>query len=519
MLRSTFSGFSMAQHALLASQRAIDVVGQNLSNVNTAGYTRQRLDLMSISPVQNSMGGAVSETMVGQGVFMDGVTQIRDPFLDIQFRNQLSKVGTADAADQVLEQIGNIFDETDGSAVRTTYNEVISQLKMMASSSTAGESSSEALVRASMDSLLAIIRDNGSDLTELKEDTVANFEESVLFNVQTIVDEVLILNETIRNYQIMGNESLELQDQRNLLLDDLATYIPIEVTYKTEHINGEEVDNLFVAFKDATGTSHNIIAQDKGGFFTMTPTTGIPVTLTFTDAEDPTKVTDVSDIMGDGVIKGNLDMMNQSEVFDGTDIKGIGYYEGIFNKFVDTFAKTLNKMNAVTAADGTVTEMPLFETDDGTTDFTATNIRLSEGWLDGSVTLKKSLDGTVSPGTTDYSNILYMIETLTETNMEFKETVGGREVVVFSGSIQDCYDNIQNMQAVDRKANMVILDSRVEVLSQAEGLRASVSEVNSDEEVMDMMRFQQSYNAASRMMTTLDEMLDKLINSTGVVGR
>ena len=54
MVRSTFAGFTTAQLALSASQRALDVTGQNISNVNTAGYTRQRLDLASISPTGHS---------------------------------------------------------------------------------------------------------------------------------------------------------------------------------------------------------------------------------------------------------------------------------------------------------------------------------------------------------------------------------------------------------------------------------------------------------------------------------
>ena len=126
MIRSTFAGFTMAQHALSASQRAIDVAGQNLSNVNTAGYTRQRLDLASINPVGASYGSSSFDNKVGQGVMMKGIIQIRDPYLDIQYRNQIAKVGTADATDKILEKIGNIFDETDTAAIRTALNDVIS---------------------------------------------------------------------------------------------------------------------------------------------------------------------------------------------------------------------------------------------------------------------------------------------------------------------------------------------------------------------------------------------------------
>ena len=92
-MRSTFSGLNMALLGMNASQRALDVTGQNLTNINTSGYTRQRLDLASISPTGAEYFNTKYAVKVGQGVLMTGVSQIRDPFLDIQFRNQLSRVG------------------------------------------------------------------------------------------------------------------------------------------------------------------------------------------------------------------------------------------------------------------------------------------------------------------------------------------------------------------------------------------------------------------------------------------
>ena len=65
MVRSTFAGFNMATLALSASQRAIDVTGQNLSNINTQGYTRQRLDQISLDPVGPSFTNSSFSSKVG----------------------------------------------------------------------------------------------------------------------------------------------------------------------------------------------------------------------------------------------------------------------------------------------------------------------------------------------------------------------------------------------------------------------------------------------------------------------
>lgn len=138
MIRSTFAGFNTAQLAMMASQRGLDVTGQNLSNINTTGYTRQRLDLLSLNPVGNSIGSSAFDAKVGQGVMMRGVSQIRDPFLDIQYRGEIPKVGTVEAKDDILASIGNIFDESDSEAIRTRLSAIVSQLTNLATPENAG---------------------------------------------------------------------------------------------------------------------------------------------------------------------------------------------------------------------------------------------------------------------------------------------------------------------------------------------------------------------------------------------
>ena len=92
MVRATFAGFSTALSALQSSQKRLDITGHNLANMNTIGYTRQELQTSSLnytSPVSTFMNG--SEVIVGFGVHMDKVAQIRDPYLDAQYRSQMDK--------------------------------------------------------------------------------------------------------------------------------------------------------------------------------------------------------------------------------------------------------------------------------------------------------------------------------------------------------------------------------------------------------------------------------------------
>lgn len=532
MIRSTFSGFTMAQMALNASQTAINVVGQNVSNVSTIGYTRQRLDLMSINPVGSSFGSSPFDTKVGQGVMMTGVSQIRDPFLDIQFRNQIARVGTADATDKILQQIGNIFDESTNPGIRDALNKVISQLDLMAKPDSAGESSSEALVRSACEVLINVIRQNGSAVDDITGDLIKKLENTDIANLNSCIQQIVELNKSIKASQVLGNPALELQDQRNLLLDDLATYLPIKVNYSTDTSTGAKVDVLDVTFRDADGNVHTLISGEKGGEFEMSTTGGgVPVSLTIKDAlvevdpnnpNDPNNVNniDVANLMQNGVLKGTLDMLNKAENFDGSDIKGIEYYGSMFDTFVNTFATVMNDLNAEKDAAGNIiARHDLFTTTDGSGTFTASNIQISEDWKNGTVTITKSTQGGQG-NTTEYDNVINMVKALTTDTQRFTYTApDGTTIVAFEGTMLEGYNNIQNTQAIERTASSTILKNHISVLNQISNSKDSISGVNLDEEVMGLMQHQQSYNAAARLMTTLDQLLDKLINETGVVGR
>lgn len=522
MIRSTFSGFTTAQLALSANQRALDVIGQNLANENTFGYTRQRLDFASISPVGASFGNSPSDCKVGMGVMMTGITQIRDPFLDLQYRNQLTKTGTSDAKDQILTELGNIFDESNSEGIRDALNNVITQLNNLADSKASGADSADSLVRSAMGVLINIMHDKSSSLQEVKDDLLNKLKDTTVSDINQTIESIVKLNESIKNSQVLGSPALELTDQRNALIDELATYLPIDVQYKETNIGGGVmVDTLQVTFKDANGVSHSLISDNKGATFNFdtTPGTGVPVSLTITDAlepENPAKGGNLADAMGSGVLKGEFDMLNKSEVFDGSDVKGIDYYGKMFDTFVDKFATVLNSMN----------EKPLFTTiDGGTSGFTAQNIKVSDDWMNGKTKITLTTNNTPdsTTGTTSYDNVLKMINAISKDKWDFTTKVmeNGveKEVKVFNGTMFEVYDNIQNTQSIESKSVKTILKNHIAVLNQVANSKDSISGVNKDEEVMSLMRYQQSYNAAARLMTVMDEALNTLINNTGVVGR
>lgn len=129
MVRATFAGFSTALSALQANQKRLDITGQNLSNMNTVGYTRQQLNTSSLNytgGVCHTMNG--SENVVGFGVSMDGVSQVRDPYLDTQYRLQMTKADYNNSMQTALDSLANILDETNISGLNAAFKDIQSVL-------------------------------------------------------------------------------------------------------------------------------------------------------------------------------------------------------------------------------------------------------------------------------------------------------------------------------------------------------------------------------------------------------
>lgn len=554
MIRSTFAGFTTAQLGMAASQRALDVVGQNITNINTPGYTRQRLDLASMNTQKGDFYSAKSNIKVGFGVEMTGVSQLRDPFLDAQYRSQISKLGTTDAHAAGFEQLTPIFDEATMEGVRAAFISLTSSLSTL--STQVGNQEHDTMVRSNMQILLNLFRENSVKLQDVREDMQMGFETTDIADVNQMLKNIAELNTSIKNSQVLGNPALELQDQRNQLLDELGSFLPITVKYKNQEVGpGQYVEVLNVDFTDTEGVKHSLLS---GSLFAQFDADVLnqPVELTLFDAKGATA--DVTNVLGSGTLKGTLDFLNKSGDFDGTDFKGLGYYENVLDALVNTFATEFNKANTVLGADGKPTNLtdekgnviipkdkdgniiyakdangqpmtnpptyayPLFETSDGSAEFTASNIKIAAGWANGTYGIRPSNNYVTidkETGSTANENILNMVKLL-EKDISFgAENIAGNKITFYNGSFHDCFANIEATLGIDYKSANTMLANQISVLNETANSRDAVSGVQLDEEGMDLLHYNQSYSAAARFLTTLDEALDKLINGTGVVGR
>lgn len=250
----TFGSFTQARLAIYAAHKGLSVTGNNIANVNTTGYTRQRLEQSSFGASGADRYYSSFDSRVGNGVLCTGLTQLRDPYLDIRYRGEMANVGSMDAKLGGLENIQAVLDEVgDGDdafgIIEAQLSDLVAKLRQL--SDQTGHSLYDIQVRASADTLTKQLNAYASRLQEVYKNNMASYQQDVS-KVNGILTNIRDLNATIRKNEIHGDNSLELRDERNVLIDQLSQYMKIDVTYTTEELGGgQTVEKLIIKLGDA----------------------------------------------------------------------------------------------------------------------------------------------------------------------------------------------------------------------------------------------------------------------------
>lgn len=620
MLRPTFLAFETAKRALSASQRGLDTVGHNIANVNTPGYTRQRVDQVSISS-----GGYKQKYQLygsqasGQGSDVIGISQIRDPFLDKRYRTEAATAGEQSAVSDGLAHINAIFDEILKTGSAAKLGEFITALDKLSGEYDNKEFAT--VLRNKAEQFTNVLNKNYKDL----ENTTTQINSELGYtidDVNSILEKIAHLNVKIKEDNMYGNPSLELQDDRNLLIDQLSELVDIEVKNTPVKISSDvTISQLSIELKGSGDPANGIDPiklVDSGNYNGLKLHTNNDGTVNISlidglsgfEIKDPiTGSSDITKKLFTGAIKGHLDILNGqgSAAPSGENgFRGIPYYKAQLDGYAREFAQVMNEMNAVQVWDNELNppgfstiERPLFATDTGDSDIaniTAKNITVSQQWKDnpqyitaakknnalytdaGTKTLQIRVDentlqdttvkpsdiggidahgylldhngdpilynGTDKlnisqlkraitegdnaytigdqapdgylPGNTEGDNLLSMKLALQGTR-RFGQMTGG--TLPYTGSFEEFLVSFQGEMALDKELNDSLLDASLGVLGGLADSRDAISAVSVDEEGINMMTYQNYYNAAARYMTVLDEALGTIIQGMGVVGR
>ncbi len=552
-MSSTFFGFNIARSGLFASQRALHVTSHNIANANTEGYTRQRLDIKQSSPMALSLGKGV----LGTGVETENITQLRNEFLDFKFRGENSGSGEWEAKAEALQNIEAIFNEPSDSGIRTVLDQFFSSLHEL--NKTPESLTARALVRQRSIALAKNINNMASQFEKMQSDT--DFEiRTVVDEINGYADQIAKLNDAIFNAELDGSKANDLRDQRNLLLDKLSNLTDIDY-----YEDGQNRFHVLVNGKALVANSRSSHLAYSQRANKLNPT----------DARALYNVTwdDGSSFQATGgKIKGLIEIRDNA---DGSD-KGIPYYMEKLDEFADVLTEELNRVHKMGYdLDGssgtnlfTINRMSTSEYEnylinkglndgpgvDVTTDVLAgTSTSLSHE--ENNKIIKENIQTIL--GNAAYEN--KSIKMLSNGNYLVVDRIPASELTL-SADIEDDLnklaasstqdgipgngDNALNMSevrhdvslykwgspddfvkslisnlGVDTQEAIRMRENKTVLLDQVNINRQSVSGVSLDEEMANMIQFQHSFNANSRMITAMDEMIETIISRMGLVGR
>ncbi len=423
----TFGTFTAAQLGIYASQKGLSVTGNNIANINTAGYTRQVLQQVSLKTGGADRYANKYDVHVGQGVLCTGVSQIRDPYLDIRFRSESSKVGYADAVLGTYNDLASILDEVadgkDGYGILSSaFDSFIKALGGL--NVEAGQKVNDTLVQEAAKEITNYFHKYANELQELKN----NKEEHLRQNVEDInklLTGIRDLNAAIRKSEIHGDNALEMRDDRNLMIDELSKYLKIDVVYSMEDIGaGLEVEKLTIKLGDAN--PEDIVKSDE-----ITLVDGIYAAQLTTPKKNPdyeSKDPDKADIAGfkylDPNGDGTNDPLKAKQEFDENyniglskllDSKGREWKDTKIQKQTLLANSTVPPITSVTDLTNANKNPILVKNEDGTS-----------VWIVG-------VKGTITPGTDKNGNPTFSGEFITTTYSEEVEKFDDND---FYGELQ-----------------------------------------------------------------------------------
>lgn len=518
-MRPTFLAFETAHRALAAQQAQIDVTGNNLANAETAGYSRQRVDLNAISNSGYTTKFASGTFTGGWGVNISGISQIRDPFLDARYRNEAAENGRFNSVVAGLDDLERILDEVDTNGLQNEIADFVKQLQVLSQYPT--DTDMAMIARTAAQKVTQILNVNSAQINEVREQQMFDLEKIVIDNeFNSIVKNIASLNKQIREENLHGNAPNDLYDQRNILIDNLSHLANIKVTTGAEKVSEDlSIETLSIAIYDEnTGRSISLIKNDLYNTLSVArnPSDSSLLSIEINASFDAPADYDITKHFSGGSIKGHLDLINGSGSYADSgnpshnDFRGTLYYQKTLDTFAANFAHALNELNTLDPAN----PLALFESSDGGP-ITATNIRISQAWLNnpGHITTSSN------PGSSEPDNVLRMINMLTTDTSKFFTDPAAGTGQVFEGTFTEYLASLTGELSLDIQLYNNFQKTSDSVMSQLFAARESVSGVVQDEEGVKLMTYQKSYNAAARYFTVLDEAVDTIINKMGLVGR
>jgi flagellar hook-associated protein 1 len=491
-MRTTFGSFNIATSGLFASQRSLDTVSNNISNASTDGYSRQLVLQRASLPTGGDPRG-----IVGTGVETYDVVRIRSQYLDNKYWGQVKSHSEWKTKSDNLGIIEGIFNEPSDIGVRKVLDELFAGMEELIKRS--GDNTSRVNVIEKAVTFTKTINGLGQQIISNIRET--NFAiKSKVEEVNALATQIREVNEQIFNLELDGHKANSLRDQRGTLVDKLSTIVNVSVS---EITGDDDVKYFNVKIGGMTLVNHyqvnklTVVDTDVPGLTDLG--TGKISEVKWAGASGT--ILDKVKVEG-GELKGLIDVRDGDE--KSNSYRGLPYYLGQLNEFAKEFATKFNTQHK----DGYDLN------DDPGVDFfevpvvgiNCLNLKVSDAIKD---------DPTLVAASDSFGG------ESNNMNAKLLSAFRNRKNIFpsLNGTPDDFVKSIITTLSVDTNHADRMTANLDAIVAQTSNKRLSESGVSLDEEMGNMVKFQHSYNASAKMVTTLDSVMDTMINKLGLVGR
>jgi flagellar hook-associated protein 1 FlgK len=468
---STFSGLTGALSALHAQRHGMDVTGQNIANANTDGYSRQRVNLEATGGSTVPAIYSISDGASG-GVTVTDVGRIQDTFLETRARIEHGQSAYLAGKQQVYDRIEQVFKEPSKTGLQSQLSDFWKSWHDLVNQP--GDPAARTQVLAQATTVASTIKDSYATLGSLWQ-TGREQLDGYATDLNSAAERVAQLNQAIVRSGQAGLPANELADQRDLLVLHIS-----ELTGASTLARPDGSVDVFISGSPlVNGANYRQVSVT--GAQRMEDQSVTPVRLVWDKpANTPVAVTS-------GTIAATMETL-------GTTLPGYGV--GL-DKVAAALANTVNTQH----------KLGLDLQGNAGVDFFSSTKAANFGVA---LTSTNQIAAAVKPpagappgtGKYDGNNADALAGLATAADGPDREY---RQFIIDLGSAK---------QTVDRRAAI-----QGAITSDVDSARISQSGVNLDEEMSNLISYQRAYQAASRVITTVDDMLDTLINRTGLVGR
>lgn len=466
---SLASTLEIGKSGLKIYQVAIEVTSENIANVNTPGYSRQRVILESAPP------STANGFPLGTGVKISTVERYYDALLQKQLVNAGTVSGYDTKKSEVLQQIEPIFNEIAKDGLGAAITDFFNSWQDLSLNPTGNAERQSVLSSAKvMADQFHYISNTLNNAAIAQNDAVEPLTEKI----NGILNNIAQLNGQIKvTEQISGNAN-EMRDQRDYLVRQLAENLSI--TY-TENSDG----TTDVSYTDTTG-SYALVTGNNAGALSITTSGTLP---------------------------------------DGTTPRNIVQITPAGGGAATTVAPTTGKLGAVMVMRDTTIPAYLTQVDSLASAVVSQVNTLHSSGYTLSTTTPTGVDLFTPAGTTAATIAVAITDTNLIAASQSATSTGDNSNAVALGALSNAktmsagtatfssyYNGLVAQVGLDVNAAQTSVSQDEAFMKQLTTLRDSYSGVSLDEELTDLIKYQRSYQASAKLITTVDGMLDTLMN-------